>query len=112
MISREDVVHVARLARLALTDAELETMRELQNRVIPKTRLPPREFIQGMRDTASRFSDDPESLIDAYLSAFKPVTEQYRRNRDVSLRYRDADDVKMWASFLLKLLPRIVKETA
>ena len=28
MISREDVLRVARLARLALTDAEVETMRE------------------------------------------------------------------------------------
>ena len=34
MISREDVVHVARLARLALTDAELETMREQLNAIL------------------------------------------------------------------------------
>lgn len=34
MISREDVARVARLARLALTDAELETMREQLNAIL------------------------------------------------------------------------------
>lgn len=34
MITRDDVVHVARLARLALTDAELETMREQLNAIL------------------------------------------------------------------------------
>ena len=34
MISREDVIHVARLARLALTDAELETMHEQLNAIL------------------------------------------------------------------------------
>ena len=34
MISREDVIHVARLARLALTEAELETMREQLNAIL------------------------------------------------------------------------------
>ena len=34
MISREDAAHVARLARLALTDAELETMREQLNAIL------------------------------------------------------------------------------
>ena len=34
MISREAVAHVARLARLALTDAELETMREQLNAIL------------------------------------------------------------------------------
>ncbi len=37
MISREDVIHVARLARLALTDAELETMREQLNAILAHT---------------------------------------------------------------------------
>jgi aspartyl-tRNA(Asn)/glutamyl-tRNA(Gln) amidotransferase subunit C len=34
VISREDVAHVARLARLALTDAELETIREQLNAIL------------------------------------------------------------------------------
>jgi aspartyl-tRNA(Asn)/glutamyl-tRNA(Gln) amidotransferase subunit C len=34
VISRDDVSHVARLARLALTDAELETMREQLNAIL------------------------------------------------------------------------------
>jgi len=34
VISREDVAHVARLARLALTEAELETMREQLNAIL------------------------------------------------------------------------------
>ena len=34
MIDRKDVEHVARLARLALTDAELETMREQLNGIL------------------------------------------------------------------------------
>ena len=34
MISRDDVAHVARLARLALTDAELETMRTQLNAIL------------------------------------------------------------------------------
>jgi aspartyl-tRNA(Asn)/glutamyl-tRNA(Gln) amidotransferase subunit C len=34
VISREDVAHVARLARLALTDAELETMRAQLNAIL------------------------------------------------------------------------------
>jgi len=34
VISLEDVAHVARLARLALTEAELETMREQLNAIL------------------------------------------------------------------------------
>jgi len=34
VISRDDVVRVARLARLALTEAELETMREQLNAIL------------------------------------------------------------------------------
>jgi aspartyl-tRNA(Asn)/glutamyl-tRNA(Gln) amidotransferase subunit C len=34
MIERKDVEHVARLARLALTDAEVETMREQLNGIL------------------------------------------------------------------------------
>jgi aspartyl-tRNA(Asn)/glutamyl-tRNA(Gln) amidotransferase subunit C len=34
VISRQDVEHVARLARLALTDAELETMRAQLNAIL------------------------------------------------------------------------------
>ena len=34
MISREDVLHVARLARLALTETELETLREQLNAIL------------------------------------------------------------------------------
>jgi aspartyl-tRNA(Asn)/glutamyl-tRNA(Gln) amidotransferase subunit C len=34
MISREDVLHVARLARLELSDAELERMREQLNAIL------------------------------------------------------------------------------
>jgi len=34
VISRDDVARVARLARLALTDAELETMREQLNAIL------------------------------------------------------------------------------
>jgi aspartyl-tRNA(Asn)/glutamyl-tRNA(Gln) amidotransferase subunit C len=34
MISREDVVNVARLARLALSDAEIERMREQLNAIL------------------------------------------------------------------------------
>ena len=34
MIGRQDVEHVARLARLALTDAELERMREQLNGIL------------------------------------------------------------------------------
>ena len=34
MIDRDAVAHVARLARLALTDAELETMREQLNAIL------------------------------------------------------------------------------
>jgi aspartyl-tRNA(Asn)/glutamyl-tRNA(Gln) amidotransferase subunit C len=34
VISRDDVAHIARLARLALTDAELETMREQLNAIL------------------------------------------------------------------------------
>ena len=34
MIGRDDVAHVARLARLALTDAELETMGEQLNAIL------------------------------------------------------------------------------
>jgi aspartyl-tRNA(Asn)/glutamyl-tRNA(Gln) amidotransferase subunit C len=34
MISRDDVLHVARLARLELSDAEIETMREQLNSIL------------------------------------------------------------------------------
>jgi aspartyl-tRNA(Asn)/glutamyl-tRNA(Gln) amidotransferase subunit C len=34
MISREDVLHVARLARLELAEAELETMRQQLNSIL------------------------------------------------------------------------------
>ena len=93
-----------------LTDDELEEMRGLQNRVIPKLQLPPREFIQQMRAAIAKTSKDPDALIESYLSLFKPVETLFRRNHDVSLRYWDEDDVAAWGAFVLRLLPRIVQE--
>lgn len=94
-----------------LTDDELEEMRAIQNGVIPKLKLPPREFIQAMRSTIAKTSSEPESLIDSYLSFFKPVEQPFRRNHDVSLRYWDADDVAVWGAFILRVLPRIVADS-
>jgi hypothetical protein len=93
-----------------LTDGELEDMRALQNRVIPKLQLPPREFIRLMRSTLAKTAKDPEVLVDAYLSFFKPVEQPFRRNHDVSLRYWDEEDVRAWGTFILQVLPRIVAE--
>jgi len=89
-----------------LTDEELERLRKAQNTVIPKLMLPPREHVHALRAAMATFPD-AEAMLDAYLSGFTPVEDPYRRNQDVSLRYWDADDVAMWASFMLPLLPRV-----
>ena len=47
-----------------LTDEELEEMRALHNRVIPKLTLPPREHLQALTAFFTKGSPDAESIID------------------------------------------------
>ena len=88
MISRQDVEHVARLSRLALTDAELERMREQLSGILA--------YIDKLRalDTASveptshavplvnvMRDDEPEPCLpqaDALDNAPDPVGEFFR----------------------------------
>ena len=76
MISRPDVEHVARLARLALDDAELERMREQLNgilgyidklRVLDTTGVEPTShavpLVNVMRDDATRPCLPPDEAL-------------------------------------------------
>jgi aspartyl-tRNA(Asn)/glutamyl-tRNA(Gln) amidotransferase subunit C len=76
VISREDVVHVARLARLALTDAEAERMREQLNailahidalRAVDTTGVEPTSHavpvVNVMREDEPRPSLPPEAML-------------------------------------------------
>jgi hypothetical protein len=93
-----------------LTDEELEEMRALHNRVIPKLTLPPREHLQALTAFFTKGSPDAESIIDAYLSNFKPAEIPYQRHHDVSLNYWDGEDAQRWGAFLLRVMPRIVSD--
>jgi hypothetical protein len=86
---------------------ELEAARELQNAVIRKLSPPPRD-VEALRAGFARLSKDPDGLVDALLAAFRPVVGPCRADQDFSLRYFDREDVRGWAAFLLRLLPRIV----
>lgn len=88
----------ARLPRL-LDEGQLEELRQLNNRVITKLRKPdPSYFI---------FGAEPK-VIDWYLQKFQPVSEPYRPNEDVWLRYGDEEDVQTWAEWVLGLLPQVL----
>ena len=90
-----------------LTDLELEELRRLQNEVIRRLRLPPREYIEAFK-AATVKSSDPGLMLDGLLLQFRPIEQPYRQQQDVSLRYFDPADVQHWASFMLGVLPRIV----
>lgn len=94
-----------------LTDEELELFRALQNRVVPKLKLPPREHVQALRAFFAK-SRDAHMIVESYLSQFKPDETPYARHHDRALRYWDADDLAAWSAFLLPRLKRIVTEAA
>jgi hypothetical protein len=79
-----------------LTIAELEEARHRQNRVVSKLTKPPPDH-----DTL-RIAPN---VAEWYCAKFQPVSEPYRRTDDVWLRYKDEEDVRMWAQFLLRVLP-------
>lgn len=88
----------ARFAQLASADQLTEAWR-LQNRVIAKLPKPPGDyFIFGMEG----------KFVDWYLSKFQPVTEEYTNHSDIWFRYHDAEDVTIWAHFLLDALPTVL----
>jgi hypothetical protein len=91
-------MHRARLARL-LDEAQREDLRQHNNCVIMKLRKPdPSYFI---------FAAD-QKVIEWYLSNFDPVEEKYRANEDVWLRYGEEEDVRMWARWILGVLPSVL----
>ena len=76
MISREDVEHVAALARLGLTDAEIDLMQDLLNRILEAVKMvqsvdtssvgPTAQVIaleNVMRDDVARPSMDREATL-------------------------------------------------
>jgi hypothetical protein len=92
-----------------LTDDELEIVRDLQDRVVPKRRLPPRDYLQTLRRVFAG-SPDADRLVETYLAQFIPDDRPYVRHQDFTLRYMDIDDLTAWCDFLRPLLTRIVKQ--
>jgi len=92
-----------------LTDAELETARRLQNEVIGKLQPPPPEYVEQLRTAFAKHSQNADGLVDALLTAFRPVDSPYRANQDFSFRYFDEHDVRGWSAFLVNVLPRITE---
>jgi aspartyl-tRNA(Asn)/glutamyl-tRNA(Gln) amidotransferase subunit C len=88
MIDRKDVEHVARLTRLALTDAELERMREQLNTILAHLdtlRAVPTEGVEPTShavDVVNVMRDDTEtgclSQADALANAPDPSGELFR----------------------------------
>jgi len=84
-----------------LTDKELERVREMQNRVIGKLQEPPSDyFILKLEDPFPKW----------YLEKFKPVERPYTSRDDIWLRYKDANDVRMWSEFLVEVLPKAIEK--
>jgi len=88
MIEREDVEHVARLTRLALSDAELERMREQLNSILAHLdtlRAVPTEGVEPTShavDVVNVMRDDTEgqclSQADALANAPDPSGDLFR----------------------------------
>lgn len=100
--------HVTRLQE-ALTDAELDERLALENRVVLKRRLPPREFVAQLHAHFARH--DParaDDIVRACLATFAPSPGPILRHHDHPLACYDADDIRMWSAFLMAVLPRIV----
>ncbi len=79
-----------------LTDEQLEEVRLMQNHVIAKLRRPPPDYY------VLHIDDD---VNEWYLGNFEPITEPYKHSDDVWFRYGDEEDVRMWAGFVLAILP-------
>lgn len=100
--------HTDRLQQFLSAD-ELETARRLQNAVIRRLQPPPANYIETMRAAFAKQSQDPDALIEGLLMPFRTIDAPYRNNQDFSLRYFSAQDVDAWASFLLSVLPGILR---
>lgn len=84
-----------------LTADEREQVRSLQNVVIKKLRLPPRDH------WAHTLDGETKKL---YFAKFDLIRDPLGANDDVWMRYADEADVRRWADFLVRLLPRMIED--
>ena len=83
-----------------LTQAQLDEVKQLQNRVIAKLTPPSRDHY---------IFDLDQEIVERYLRKFEPIAEDYTPSSDIWLRYHDRDDVIMWAEYLLAVLPQVLQ---
>ena len=89
----------ARLPRF-LDEVELERVRQTQNLVIDKLERPSSDyFVLQLGGEVAEW----------YMKQFEPVTGRYARSDDIWLRYHEETDVRMWANFLLEVLPKVMR---
>jgi hypothetical protein len=81
-----------------LSQGQREELRRLQNEVLAKLPKPPPGYWK------LDLGGGPNVW---YLQQFEPVTEPYAYT-DIWFRYHDAEDVRMWARFILGVLPECI----
>jgi hypothetical protein len=84
-----------------LKEEELEQVRTMQNRVISKLSKP---------DRSHYIFEASEEVVAWYLQRFERIERPYRNSEDIWLRYKDESDAKMWATFVLEVLPRALDD--
>jgi hypothetical protein len=92
--------HIARLNNL-LSEAQFDRLLEIQNAVIAKLKKP---------DKGHYIFQLPKVLIDNYLSEFEPLTRDNIHWYNQWLRYRDVEDVRHWAHFVVSHLPYLIHD--
>jgi hypothetical protein len=86
-----------------LSDEQLATVKAMQNDVIRKLARPGRGYF---------IHQCPPDVVAWYEAKFDLVTKDYQRKDDIWLRYKDEEDVRRWARFVVALLPGIVARMA
>jgi len=94
-----------------LTDAELEVARDLRDRIVARIPRPPVEYFERLPNEFSRYPDG-RAMLAALRAQFEPQRDPFRRSHDMSHRYRTAEDVHEWVTFIGAVLPRAVQTTA
>lgn len=84
-----------------LTLGEREEVRQKQNHVIAKLDYPPKDHFTFQMDA---------NVANWYRQKFIAVEMVYPDKYDIWLRYKDGEDVKTWAEFVLRRLPKVLAQ--
>jgi hypothetical protein len=93
-----------------LTDAELESARDYQDKVIEGIPKPPESYFETLQTQWSKHAESATELVETVRNYFEPTPFPYQRHQDFALRYWQRSDVIGWAALIASVLPRAVGE--